>query len=87
MREIHAGFQESLAKKLPGMRTEDTKYLFSPSQLRDISVDLKFTPNCTQKEKSEGGFQLFLIFLQSSLPGYTLEIFPLLEFQAILSFL
>lgn len=51
MREIRAGFQESLAKKLPGMRTEDTKYLFSPSQLRDISVDLKFTPNCTQKEK------------------------------------
>lgn len=51
MREIYAGFQESLAKKLPGMRTEDMKYLLSPSQLNDILVGLKFTPNCTQKEE------------------------------------
>lgn len=86
MRKIYAGFQESLAKKLPGMRTEDMKYLLSPSQLNDISVGLKFALNCTQKEEKWRKAS-HCSFFQSLLPGYTLEIFPLLEFQAILSFL
>lgn len=52
------------------------------TSLWTTEVGLKFTPVVHREGKSEGRFRSF--FFQSLLPGYTLEIFPLLEFAAIL---